>query len=407
MLLGFKTELKVNNTQKILLAKHAGVARHAWNWGLGLTKQILDNNRKIPDDKIKFPTAIDLHKWLVALVKPEYPWYYEVSKCAPQYALRHLRRAWDDCFSKSKKPPRFKKKGKSDSFTVDGSITVEPKRIKVPRIGWLKTHERLPTDIKPKSITISKRADKWFISWKIEIHSSQIAPSDKPVGTDLGLLRFATLSTGEEVHSPRPYKQLEKKLAKLQWRNRHKVIGSANWKKTQTKIAKLYYRISCIRSDFIHKLTTHLAKNHSHCVIEDLCVSGLIKNRKLSKAISDSGWGEFRRQLEYKTTLYGSELVVADRFFASSKLCPKCGQKKDKLPLNVRVYKCDNDSCDWIADRDYTAAVNLLNLLGVANPNVMPVEVKTPKSIDEAGTKNQPNKNDGFVQLSLPLSNIV
>ena len=197
MLLGFKTELKVNNTQKILLAKHAGVARHAWNWGLGLTKQILDNNRKIPDDKIKFPTAIDLHKWLVALVKPEYPWYYEVSKCAPQYALRHLRRAWDDCFSKSKKPPRFKKKGKSDSFTVDGSITVEPKRIKVPRIGWLKTHERLPTDIKPKSITISKRADKWFISWKIEIHSSQIAPSDKPVGTDLGLLRFATLSTGE------------------------------------------------------------------------------------------------------------------------------------------------------------------------------------------------------------------
>ena len=150
-----------------------------------------------------------------------------------------------------------------------------------------------------------------------------------------------------------------------------------------------------------------MAKNHSHCVIEDLCVSGLIKNRKLSKAISDSGWGEFRRQLEYKTTLYGSELVVADRFFASSKLCPKCGQKKDKLPLNVRVYKCDNDSCDWIADRDYTAAVNLLNLLGVANPNVMPVEVKTPKSIDEAGTKNQPNKNDGFVQLSLPLSNIV
>ena len=401
MLLGFKTELKVNNTQRILLAKHAGVARHAWNWGLNLTKQILDNNRDNSENKIKFPTAIDLHKWLVTLVKPECPWYYEVSKCAPQYALRHLRRAWDDCFSKSKKSPRFKKKGKSDNFTLDGSITIENKRIKVPRIGWLNTYERLPTDIKPKSVTISKKANKWFISWKIEIHSSQIAPSDRPISVDLGLLRFATLSTGEEVHSPRPYKQLEKKLAQLQWRNRHKIIGSANWKKAQAKIAKLHYRISCIRSDFIHKLTTRLAKNHSHCVIEDLCISGLIKNPKLSKAISDSGWGEFRRQLEYKTKLYGSELVVANRFFASSKLCPQCGHKKDKLPLNVRVYKCDNDSCNWIADRDYSAAINLLNLLGVADPDVTPVEVKTPKSTDEAGTKNKSKQDSDYVQLSL------
>ena len=401
MLLGFKTELKVNNTQRILLAKHAGVARHAWNWGLSLTKKILDNNRENLEEKIRFPTAIDLHKWLVALVKPEYPWYYEVSKCSPQYALRHLRRAWDDCFSKSKKPPRFKKKGKSDSFTLDGSITVENKRIKVPRIGWLKTYERLPSQINPKSVTISKRANRWFISWKVKIQQQQIAPSDKPVSADLGLLRFATLSTGEEVHSPRPYKQLEKKLAKLQWRNRHKVVGSANWKKAQNKIAKLHYRISCIRSDFLHKLTTRLAKNHSHCVIEDLCVSGLIRNRKLSKAISDSGWGEFRRQLEYKTVLYGSELIIADRFFASSKLCPKCGHFKDKLPLNVRVYDCDNSSCTWKADRDYSAAVNLLNLLGVANPDVMPVEKQEPTLFDEPGTNNQQERDNDYVQLSL------
>ncbi|VEP13427.1 transposase [Hyella patelloides LEGE 07179] len=415
MLLGFKTELKVNNTQRILLAKHAGVARHAWNWGLGLTKQILDNNRDKPTalkdtaspKKIKFPTSIDLHKWLVALVKPECPWYYEVSKCAPQYALRHLRKAWDDCFKKVKRPPRFKKKGKSDSFTLDGSITVENQRIKVPRIGWLKTYEKLPINSNPKSVTISKRANKWFISWKIESSVTYVAPANNPVSVDLGLLRFATLSTGEEIHSPRPYKQLSKKLAKLQWRNRHKVVGSANWKKAQSKIAKLHYRIGCIRADFIHKLTTRLAKNHSHCAIEDLCISGLIQNRKLSKAIADSGWGEFRRQLEYKTELYGSELVIADRFFASSKLCPQCGHKKDKLPLNVRVYKCDNDSCDWVADRDYSAAINLLNLLGIANPDVMPVEKQEPTLFGEAGTNNQQEKDNGYVQLSLPLSNIV
>ncbi|MEO1376744.1 MAG: RNA-guided endonuclease TnpB family protein [Cyanobacteria bacterium J06635_10] len=367
MLLGFKTELKVNSGQKILLAKHAGIARHAWNWGLRLTKNILDNNQNKPEDKIKFPTSIDLHKWLVALVKPEYPWYYEVSKCAPQYALRHLRTAWDDCFKKSKKAPRFKKKGRNDSFTLDGSIVIENSRIKVPRIGWLRTYERLPSLINPKSVTISQKAGRWFISFKLEVKPKDIKRKNHPVAVDLGLLRFATLSTGEEIDSPRPFKKLEKKLRLLQWRNRHQIIGSSNWKKTQRKIAKLHYRISCIRSDFIHKLTTNLAKNHSKIVIENLNVSGLMKNGKLSKAIADSGFYEFRRQLTYKTELYDSKLIVADRFFPSSKLCPKCGHKKLELPLSVRVYQCDNYDCDWVADRDYSAS---LNLLGLAEPDV-------------------------------------
>ncbi|VEP14114.1 transposase [Hyella patelloides LEGE 07179] len=388
MLLGFKTELKVNKTQKNLLAQHAGVARHAWNWGLSLTKKILDNNQVESKAPIKFPSAIDLHKWLVALVKPQYPWYYEVSKCAPQYALRHLRRAWDDCFKKARKPPRFKKKGRCDSFTLDGSITVEHNRIKVPRIGWLKTYERLPQDTLPKSVTISKRANKWFVSFKLEItpHPTQVRLKNQAIAVDLGLLRFATLSTGEEVSSPRPYKQLEKKLRRLQWLNRHQVVGSSNWKKTQVRIAKLHYRISCIRNDFIHKLTTTLAKNHSQIVIEDLNIKGLMKNGKLAKAIADSGFYEFRRQLTYKTELYGSKLVIADRFFPSSKLCPKCQHKKDKLPLSQRVYQCDNHNCDWIADRDYSAS---LNLLGLAEPDVMPVEKLEPTLFGEAGTNKQ------------------
>ena len=390
MLLGFKTELKVNSSQKILLAQHTGVARHAWNWGLRLTKNILDNNQNQPEDKIKFPTSIDLHKWLVALVKPENPWYYSVSKCAPQYALRHLRTAWDDCFKKLNQPPRFKKKGKNDSFTLDGSIALSINRIKVPRIGWLKTYERLPQVINPKSVTLSQRAGRWFISFKLELTPQQLAPKNNPVGVDLGLLRFATLSTGENIDSPRPFKKLEKKLRLLQWRNRHQVIGSSNWKKTQHKIAKLHYRISCIRDDFIHKLTTNLAKNHSKIVIEDLNISGLMKNGKLSKAIADSGFYELRRQLTYKTELYGSKLIIADRFFPSSKLCPKCGHKKDKLPLSLRVYQCDNHNCDWIADRDYSAAINLL---GLAEPDFMPVEEQEPTLFDEAGTKKKAMSN--------------
>ena len=283
---------------------------------------------------------------------------------------------------KRKKTPRFKRKGKQDSFTLDGSITVEHDQIKVPRIGWLKTYERLPQGIKPKSITISKKAHRWFISFKIESEPEKIAPKNNPIGIDLGLLRFATLSTGEEVCSPRPYKHLEQKLAKLQWKNRNKVIGSNNWKKAQLKIAKLHYKIACIRQDFIHKLTTRLAKNHSEIVIENLNVSGIIKNRKLAKAIADSGFFEFKRQLTYKSKLYGSEVVLADRslgarslasfadagshrFFPSSKLCPCCGHKKEQLPLSMRVYDCEN--CDWIADRDYSAS---LNLLGLVRPDV-------------------------------------
>ncbi len=141
-----------------------------------------------------------------------------------------------------------------------------------------------------------------------------------------------------------------------------------------------------IYSYFIHKLTTTLAKNHSQIVIEDLNVSGLIKNGKLSKAIADSDFYEFRRQLTYKTQLYGSKLIIADRFFPSSKLCPKCGHRKDKLPLSVRVYQCDNDNCDWIADRDMSAS---LNLLGLAEPKVMPGSKQEPTLFDEAGTRSK------------------
>lgn len=260
MLLGFKTELKLNNKQRTALARHAGVARHAWNWGLGLSKQILDHNKLNPNEKISFPSAIDLHKWLVALVKPEYPWYYEVSKCAPQYALRQLREAWDRCFKKVSGVPKFKKKGKSDSFTLDGSNRIFPIKnhaIRVPIIGWLRTYERLP-QVPVKYVTISRKADHWFISFKMEVESSSSSVGE-PVGVDLGLLRFATVSNNLEIDSPRPFKALQKRLAKLQYHNRNKVIGSSNWRLAQIKIAQLHNHIASVRKDFIHKVTSLLA----------------------------------------------------------------------------------------------------------------------------------------------------
>ena len=394
MLLGFKTQLIItNNSTRSLLAKHAGVARHAWNWGLHLTKLVLEHNQNNPDDKIKFPTAIDLHKLLVACVKPENAWYYEVSKSAPQYALRHLRDAWQRCFKKTSGVPKFKKKYKHDSFTLDGSITVDNFKIKVPIIGWLKTSERLPFDyaqdkpqgIKPKSVTISRQADKWYISFKIEIAPQPTTKVIHVIGVDLGVLHLATLSNGEIFEGAKALKKLEKKLAKLQYRNRHKQVKSSNWLQAQVKIARLHQRIANIRKDYVHKMTTYLAKNHSKIVIEDLNVVGMLANHKLAKAISDGAFYEIKRQLIYKCELYASQLIIADRWFPSSKICSHCGTKRESLLLSERVFCCEH--CHTEIDRDLNAALNLAQL-GGASPEVTPVDKKTPKSLVEAGIRD-------------------
>lgn len=356
MMLGFKTELKLNNKQRTELIKHCGVARHAWNWGLGLTKQILDHNKINPNSKIKFPTAIDLHKWLVALVKPECPWYYECSKSTPQEALRALRSAWDRCFKKTSGTPRFKKKGQHDTFTLEGAVTVlGNNKIRVPKIGILRTYERLP-QVKPKSVSISRQADRWFISFRFEVNQ-RFADHTNVVGIDLGVKSLATLSTGEVITGAKSYKKFEAKLSRLQWLHRRKIKGSANWKKAQLQVARLHRKITNIRKDTLHKLTTLLAKNHGTVVIEDLNVSGMMANHKLAKAIADMSFFEFRRQLTYKCELYGSRLLVVDRWFPSSKTCSNCGTKKETLTLNERVFECGH--CGFVLDRDLNAAINL------------------------------------------------
>ncbi|GAB1540513.1 RNA-guided endonuclease TnpB family protein [Scytonema sp. NUACC21] len=366
MLLGFKTELKLNNQQRTELLKHCGVARHAWNWGLDLTKQILAHNARHPNDKIKFPTAIDLHKWLVALVKPECPWYYECSKSAPQFALRALRLAWKHCFEKKKSAPRFKKKGKRDSFTLEGAVKIlGNNKIQVPKIGVLRTYERLP-QVQVKSVTISREANKWLISFRFDPSAPKVEHEDTwffpVVGVDLGVLNLATLSTGEIVEGAKSYKRFKAKLSRLQWLNRHKVIGSANWKKAQRQIARLHTKIANIRKDTLHKLTALLAKNHGVVVIEDLNVSGMMANHKLAASVADMGFFEFRRQLTYKCEFYGTKLVIADRWFPSSKTCSNCGTVKEKLSLKVRTFNCE---CGFSINRDLNAAINLENYSSV------------------------------------------
>lgn len=269
-MLSFKTELNLNNKQQTMMAKHAGVARHAYNWGLALTKEILDYNQVNPDSKLKFPSAIDLHKRLVAEVKTICPWYYEVSKCSPQQALRDLRTAWDRCFTKMSKPPKYKKKNQKDSFYLEGNIQIKGKRIKLPKIGWVKVFEKhIPPILFKKSggnCVISKRAGRWFISYKVDRKPETINHPLGKVGVDIGIKTLATLSTGVTFPNLRPYKTEKRKLAQLQKSLSRKVKGSGNYQRLQKEISKLHYRISCIRKDAIHKLTHYLTHNHSEIV---------------------------------------------------------------------------------------------------------------------------------------------
>ncbi|MBE9217222.1 transposase, partial [Plectonema cf. radiosum LEGE 06105] len=309
-----------------------------------------------PDAKIKFPSAIDLHKWLVALVKSENEWYYECSKSTPQQALMALRESWKRCFNKTNGVPKFKKKGRRDSFTLEGTVKIlGNNKIQVPVIGVLRTYERLP-QVLIKSCTIRREADRWFISFRKDVEQLY-ETNTSIVGVDLGVKSLATLSTGEVIQGAKSYRKYEAKLSRMQWLNRHKIIGSSNWKKAQLLRARLHRKIANIRKDTLHKLTTLLAKNHGTVVIEDLNVSGMMANHKLAKAIADMGFYEFRRQLTYKCTLRGSKLVVVDRWFPSSKTCSNCGTKKEALSLSERVFECGH--CGFVLDRDLNAAINL------------------------------------------------
>lgn len=186
--------------------------------------------------------------------------------------------------------------------------------------------------------------------------------------------------------SPKPLRIRLKRLKMLQRKASRKIKGSSNRWKANQKVAKVHYEVACQRKDTLDKLTTHLCHYHQIIVIEDLNVKGMVKNHNLALSILDLGWGEFRRQLEYKSALHGNTVIVADRWFSSSKMCSRCGNIKETLSLSDRVYKCD---CGMVIDRDLNASINLrnygLNKIGKAIPEFTPAEMEGLTTVDEAG----------------------
>jgi putative transposase len=304
---------------------------------------------------------------------------YGSSKSSPLNALRDCDKAFQNFFTRCKKKvkgkkgfPKFKsKKNEKQSFRLDGAISVSLNYIKLPRIGKVRLVESnyIPTDCKILCAYVSRKANKWFVSVQVEVADKEIfiAPN-KVVGVDLGISKLATCSDGTIYENPRALKNNLKKLKRIQRQFSRKKKDSNNKKKTKSKLSKLHYKISNIRKDCLHKITSKIVHENQVIVLEDLKVSNMMKNHHLAQAISDVGLYEFRRQIEYKAKWNNRKVIFADTFYPSSKLCSSCGHKKKDLKLADRIYECQ--ICNLKIDRDLNASKNLVKLYTGSSPGI-------------------------------------
>jgi putative transposase len=359
-------ELDPNQAQRVLLAKSVGSSRYVYNWGLAESQRQYELTGKRP-------RLDEMKAQLVELKQTEAPWLYEVSAHIGQSALKDLNDAFERFFKglKGEGPksgyPHFKKKGERDSARIY-EVTLEERHLKIPNVGRVRLketcHER-GFEGRILSATIRRRADRWLVFLCVERARDQVGPrsiksSKDVVGVDLGLKAAAVIYDGTATRFVEPSQALRRNLRKLARLNRQlarKQKGSVNRENAKRDLARLHYRISCLRQDHLHQLTSSLARTKSVIVLEDLHVKGMQRNKHLGLSVSDAAMGELRRQLAYKCEWYGARLVIADRWFPSSKICSGCGVVKDRLSLSERVFTCG--ACGLSIDRDENAAINL------------------------------------------------
>ncbi len=362
----YKTELDLSNEQITACLKHAGCARFAYNWGLAQCEDAYRTTKK-------FLTSKELHRRLNALKATDYPWMYDVSKCAAQEALRDLEQAYKNAFRRCKLKkegkwkgkvgfPVFKKRSKAiGSFTLTGSLHVFEKAIQLPRLGTLRLKEKdyLPPGVHVMSACVSERAGRWYVSVQVkEEQQKKVNTARAEIGVDLGIKTLATLSDGTTFDNPRALKQHLKPLRRAEREKSRRKKGGKNRAKSRQKIARLHARIAHIRENATHHLTSSLCKNHALVAIETLAPSNMLKNRKLAQAVAESSFGEIKRQLLYKSEREQCHLVLVDRWYPSSKTCSSCGARRDDLTLGERTFVCLE--CGYVTDRDYNAAKNIL-----------------------------------------------
>lgn len=367
MLLGQIIELRPTPDQAQYLRQCAGTYRFVFNtcldeWNRQYKAGLRPNKRAMLD-------------FLNDVLKPAFPWIGEVSARIARNAVDDLDTAFKNFYRNLKKKrrvgkknkyghPKFKKKGRNDRFNIRESIKikVDGRNLSFEKCPFtLKMRQPIRFDGTAKRLKIFERAGQWFASFLIDVAENpwpHVQPDQRQpsVGVDLGIKALATLSTGQERPTSQPLKKQLKKLAKLQRRLARKQKGSNRRAKLKLKIQKLHYRIARQRQAVTHELTDHLTRNFDRIVIEDLNVRGMSSNRRLARAVQDVGFYEIRRQLEYKSFYRGGELVMADRWYPSSKLCWNCHTVNDSLALADRTWDC---ACGQHYLRDLTGSINL------------------------------------------------
>lgn len=394
----YRFALDLTPSQERAVLAHAGAARVAHNWALARVKAVIDQRAAertydVPDEQLTPVLSWSLaglrKAWNTA--KPEVaPWWGKVSKEAFNTGLDALARGlknWADSRSgkRAGRPvgfPRFKSRRRttpSIRFTT-GTIRVDPGRMHVvlPRLGRLKLHEsarKLARRVdngtaRIMSATVRRDGGRWHVCFTVEVERAERTPA-RPgpvIGVDVGIRHLAVLSTGELVDNPRHLvaaqirmRRLGRALSRRTGPDRRTGQRASNrWQRAATRLGRAHARVVNLRRDGLHKFTTRLASEHGTIVVEDLNVAGMLRNRRLARHIADASFGELRRQLTYKMEWNGGRLIVANRWYPSSKTCSGCGAVKAKLALSERTYTCE--TCGLVMDRDRNASLNLAAL---------------------------------------------
>ncbi len=357
MIKAHKIRLHPTDEQKVYFAKAAGTARFVWNWALAQWNRQFEAGEK--------PTALSLKKQFNAIRREHFPWTWEVTKNASDQPFLELGKAFTAFFEGKSRRPRFKSKKRSRAsfYLANDQFELGDHRIWIPKLGWVNMAENLRFKGKVTGARITKTADWWFVSLTVDLPDELREQRKAAVGIDVGLNRLATLSTGEEYENQAFLKTALSKLRQANKRLHRRVKGSKNREKARRQVARMYYRITCLRDDVLHKLTTRLASCYGIIGIEDLNLKGLLRNRHLSRSFSDAALGKLLNLLTSKVEQRGGQVVRVGRFFPSSKTCHSCGWKWEDMQLSDRVFICQNPHCadhQCEQDRDYNAALNIL-----------------------------------------------
>lgn len=402
----YKAELDLTQEQREMCARCAGAARFVYNWGLA---QNIEGQKRGE----KYASNYTLSARINKVKATDFPWLMDLPSDVYREALNDLHLAFESFFRRVKgrkdgtfkgKPgyPKFRKrKMVAGSFTYTKKFKVFRDSIRLPKIGDVRFKEQsyvphwLTHGVRYVDATIKQRAGHWFAIVHVEEDMPERRPVMQPVaGVDLGLLTLATVSDGTRIANPRAFSKAKKKLARLSREMNRRVSGGSNRIKSALKLSRAYYRAANIRQDVLHKATTMLAKTKSVIVLEDLGVTNMLRHPYLKESVSEAGFGAFRRMLEYKTRWYGSRLVLANRFYPSSKTCNACGHVIKRLTLARREWTCPE--CGVHHDRDLNAALNLVRWWSTASSagsnacgeeRFMPVDRDQQVLLDEAGTE--------------------